>query len=60
MMSKWRFGATVARSGLTCSVGMSVVALALLVAVGCGGELARARHESAGSLFVSCCYRALR
>jgi len=40
MMSKWRFGATNATSGLTCSAGMSVVAVALLVAVGCGGELA--------------------
>ena len=40
MMSKWRFGSTDARSGLMCSARMSVVAVALLVAVGCSGELA--------------------
>ena len=40
MMSKWQFGAMDATPGLRCSAGMFVVAVALLVAAGCGGELA--------------------
>lgn len=40
MINKWRFGSTDAISALTCGARMSVVAVALLVAVGCSGDLA--------------------